>query len=436
MSNNINQELIEFISQSPTCFHASDNFCQMFRDADLTELSEGEVWSLVPGRGYFVRRDLDSLIAFRVPTGQVRSFHCSAAHIDSPTFRLKGRTDLCSEGYTRLNVEKYGGTIPVTWYDRPLSVAGRVVVEKEGKLVSRLVNVDRNLLLIPHLAIHMNRAAATSETISIQNDMIPLYGDETARGTFLDTVAESIGLKGADILAYDLFLYNRTPGTVWGAHNEYLSAPRLDDLQCAYGIAKGFLAGHNENTVSLVTLFDNEEVGSTTKNGAHSDFLNTTMRRISDCLGLGFQEYRSVLASSFMVSADNAHAKHPNHPEKADPTTYPLMNQGLVIKFHGGQKYATDSTSAAIFRVICKRAGIPCQLFNNHSDMASGGTLGNICTSQVSINTIDVGLAQLAMHSCYETAGSKDLDYMISAMTEYYNSRVELTSSGTYQVNR
>ena len=436
MSNNSSRELIEFISHSPTCYHASENFCRMFREAGLTELSEGEVWNLEPDHGYFIRRDLDSVIAFRMPAGPVRSFHCSAAHIDSPTFRLKGKMDLCSEGYTRLNVEKYGGMIPVTWYDRPLSVAGRVVVEEDGKLVSRLVNVDRDLLMIPHLAIHMNRAAATNETISIQTDMAPLYGDENAKGTFLDTVAATLCRKGCDILAHDLFLYNRTPGTVWGANNEYISAPRLDDLQCAFGITKGFLAGHNDNTVSLVTLFDNEEVGSTTKNGAHSDFLNTTLHRISSCLGLSFQEYRSILASSFMVSADNAHAKHPNHPEKADPTTYPLMNRGLVVKFHGGQKYATDSTSAAIFRIICRRAGIPCQLFSNHSDMASGGTLGNICTSQVSINTIDVGLAQLSMHSCYETAGVKDLDYMIAAMTEYYNSRVELTGSGTYQIHR
>lgn len=436
MSNQTTRELIDFISRSPTCFHASENFCQMFSEAGMTELSEGDIWNLEPGQGYFVRRDLDSVIAFRVPKGQVRSFHCAAAHIDSPTFRLKGRMDLCSEGYTRLNVEKYGGMIPVTWYDRPLSVAGRVVVEEGGKLVSRLVNVDRDLLVIPHLAIHMNRSAASNETISIQTDMTPLYGDEAARGTFLDTVAETIGKTGADLLAHDLFLYNRTPGTIWGAHNEFFSAPRLDDLQGAYGITKGFLAGHNDSTVSLVTLFDNEEVGSTTKNGAHSDFLSTTMRRIGECLGLSFQAYRSILASSFMVSADNSHAKHPNHPEKADPTTYPLMNRGLVIKFHGGQKYATDSTSAAIFRVICKRAGIPCQLFSNHSDLTSGGTLGNICTSQVSINTIDVGLAQLSMHSCYETAGVKDLDYMIAAMTEYYHSCVELTGSGTYQVSR
>jgi aspartyl aminopeptidase len=436
MSQNATQELLEFISHSPTCFHASENFSQLFRSAGFTELSEGQIWQLKPGSGYFVRRDSDSVIAFRTPAKPMQSIHCSCAHIDSPAFRMKGKIEMTSEGYTRLNVEKYGGMLPTTWFDRPLSVAGRVIVEEEGQLVTRLVNVDRDLLLIPHLAIHMDRTAGSGDSIGFQTDMIPLYGDESARGTFLDTVAETVGHKGEDILSYDLFLYNRMKGTFWGANNEFIAAPHLDDLQCAYGITQGFLAGGNENALSLVALLDNEEVGSNTKNGADSDFLTSTLQRIREALGMSFQEYRAALASGFMVSADNAHAKHPNHPEKADPTTYPLMNRGPVIKFHGGQRYATDATSAAIFRTLCQRAEVPFQYYNNHSDQPGGGTMGNISTSQVSLNTVDIGLPQLAMHSSYETAGAKDLDYLIQVMTEYYASCITLTGSGVYQINR
>jgi aspartyl aminopeptidase len=283
----------------------------------------------------------------------------------------------------------------------------------------------------------MNRDAGAGEQFAFQTDLIPLFGDESARGTFLDTVAATIGRKGTDLLSYDLFLYNRTPGTFWGANEEFVSSPQLDDLQCAYGITQGFLAAQSHpNTLALVALFDNEEVGSTTKNGACSDFLHATVRRIAEALGMNYQSYRAALASGFMVSADNAHAKHPNHPEKADPTTYPLMNQGIVIKFHGGQKYATDATSAGIFRMVCAKAGVPCQMYNNNSNLAGGSTLGNLSTSQLSFNTIDIGLPQLAMHSCYETAGAKDLDYLIGAMTEYYSSCIQLQGSGDYSITR
>ncbi len=435
MSDLSAQELIDFIASSPSTFHVSENLSALLREAGFQPLSEGDIWHLEPGKAYYVRRSLTSLIAFRVPAEKPQGFQLAAAHLDSPTFRIKGKMEMVSDHYTRLNVERYGGMLLPPWFDRPLSVAGKVIVEEDGMLVSKLVNVDRDLLVIPHLAIHMNPQANAGETLSVQTDMAPLYGDETAKGTFLDTVAATIGRKGEDILGFDLFLYLRTHGTIWGAHNEFFSSPRLDDLECAYSLIQGLIASHGySKAIPVCAIFDNEEVGSSSKDGAGSPFLQNTLERIANSLGLTFQELQAALASSFMVSADNAHAKHPNHPEKSDPTTYPLMNGGIVVKVHGGLKYATDSTAAAIFRTVCRRANVPVQLFNSHSDMRSGGTLGNISTHHVAVTTADIGLAQLSMHSPYETAGTRDMAYLVDAMTEYFNSHVHLVQPGTYQV--
>ncbi len=429
------QELIDFIARSPSTFHISQNLAEMLEQAGFEVLSEGDLWQLQPGHSYYVRRSLTSLIAFRIPMELPRGFQMAAAHLDSPTFRIKGKMEMVDRHYTRLNVEKYGSMLLPPWFDRPLSVAGKVIVEEEGKLVSRLVNVDRDLLVIPHLAIHMRREANSGENLSVQKDMAPLYGDQEAEGSFLNTVAATIGKTAEDILGFDLFLYLRTHGTIWGAKGEFFSAPRLDDLECAYSLIKSIIAAPgNSLAIPLCAIYDNEEVGSTTKDGAASPFLQNTLERIAASLGLNVLQLQAMMASSFMVSADNAHAKHPNHPEKADPTTYPVMNAGMVIKVHGGQKYATDSTGAAVFRTICRRAGTPVQLFNNHSDMRSGSTLGNISTHHVAVNTADVGLAQLSMHSPYETAGTRDLAYMMDTMVTYFNSHVHMVQPGVYEV--
>ncbi len=429
------QELIDFIARSPSTFHISRNLAELLEAAGFQPLSEGDVWQLQPGGAYYVRRSLSALIAFRVPEETALGFQLAAAHLDSPTFRIKGKMEMVSNHYTQLNVEKYGGMLLPPWFDRPLSVAGKVIVEEDGMLVSRLVNVDRDLLVIPHLAIHMTDRSGFDAKLSVQKDMLPLFGDETAAGSFLDTVAATIGRKGEDILGFDLFLYLRTKGTIWGAKGEFFSAPRLDDLECAYTLVRSLIAapGH-PNAIPVCAIFDSEEVGSSTKDGAGSPFLQNTLQRIAEGLGKSFQELQTMLASSFMVSADNAHAKHPNHPEKADPTTYPVMNQGLVIKVHGGLKYATDSTAAAIMRTLCRRAGTPVQLFNNHSDMRSGTTLGNISTNHVAVITADVGLAQLSMHSPYETAGTRDLAYLMKTMVTYYNSHIHMVEPGVFQV--
>lgn len=433
----LTRELIDFIHSSPSCYHVVDNIARELTQNGFSELCEGEKWRLEPGGKYFVRRNLSTVIAFKIPKGEIRGFQIAASHSDSPTFKIKENMDIVVDGsYTELNVEKYGGMLCAPWFDRPLSVAGKVVVREGGKLVSKLVNVDRDLLMIPNLAIHMNRSVNDGYKYSAQKDMLPLLGDEGAKGCFMDIVAESVGVQKADILGSDLFLYCRQKGCVWGANKEFVSAPKLDDLQCSFGNLKGFLAGGHPNTISVYAVFDNEEVGSGTKQGAASTALLDVLLRVNERLGRSREDYLMALASGFMVSADNAHAVHPNHLSVADPTNHPHMNRGIVIKFSANQKYSTDSVSAALFRELCNRADVPTQAFYNHSDIPGGSTLGNLSNAQISLNMVDIGLAQLAMHSPYETAGAADMDYLVRAMTEFYSTFVEENGQGSYTLHR
>ncbi len=434
--NTLTKELIDFIYKSPSCYHVVENIAQELLEKGFTELNEGTKWNLQKGGHYFVRRNLSTIMAFKIPEGDIRGFQIAASHSDSPTFKIKENMDIVADGsYTELNVEKYGGMLCAPWFDRPLSVAGKVVVREEDELVSKLVHIDRDLLMIPNLAIHMNRAANDGYQYSVQKDMLPLLGDETAKGCFMDIVADSVDVKKEDILGTDLFLYCRQKGTVWGANEEFVSSPKLDDLQCSFANMKAFLQGGHENTVSVYAVFDNEEVGSGTKQGAASTVLLDTLSRINESLGRSKEEYLMALASGFMVSADNAHAVHPNHISAADPTNHPHMNKGIVLKFSANQKYCTDSVSAALFREICNHAGVPTQTFHNHSDSLGGSTLGNLSNAQVSLNMVDIGLAQLAMHSPYETAGAKDTEYLVRAMTEFYNTFVEEKGQGSYTLH-
>ena len=435
--SDLSRELIEFIQKSPSCYHAVENIAGILGGDGFTELREGEKWTLRPGGRYFVRRNLSAILAFKLPAGALRGFQIAASHCDSPTFKIKENMDIVVDGaYTRLNVEKYGGMLCAPWFDRPLSVAGKIVARQGDRLVSKLVNIDRDLLMIPNLAIHMNRDVNDGYKYSVQKDMLPLLGDETAAGTFMDLVAENAGVKKEDILGTDLFLYCRSRGVVWGAHGEYVSSPKLDDLQCTYANLQGFLQGGHPDTASVYAVFDNEEVGSGTKQGAAGTVLLDTLERINEALGRSHEDYLAALASSFMVSADNAHAVHPAHLDAADLTNHPHMNGGVVLKFSANQKYCTDSVSAALFRAICEKAGVPTQVFHNHSDILGGSTLGNLSTAQVSLNMVDIGLAQLAMHSPYETAGAKDTDYLVRAMREFYSTFVEDAGQGSYCLHR
>ena len=430
------KELIDFIHRSPSCYHVVENIAEELKEQGFSELYEGTRWGLAKGGKYFVRRNLSSILAFKVPEGEIRGFQIAASHSDSPTFKLKENMDIVvDDSYTKLNVEKYGGMLCAPWFDRPLSVAGKVVVRSGDRLVSRLVNLDRDLLMIPNLAIHMNRSVNDGYQYSIQKDMLPLLGDETAKGKMMELVAEELGVAPEDILGTDLFLYCREQGTIWGVNGEYVSSPKLDDLQCTFANLQGFLMGDNQNTLSVYAVFDNEEVGSGTKQGAASTVLLDTLSRINESLGRSKEEYLMALASGFMLSADNAHAVHPNHMDAADPTNHPHMNQGVVIKFSANQKYCTDSVSAAMFRSICDRAGVPTQVFHNHSDILGGSTLGNLSNAQVSLNMVDIGLAQLAMHSPYETAGVKDTEYLVRAVTAFYNTFIEEKGNGQYELH-
>lgn len=425
------KELIRFIQDSPTCYHAIAAISKQLLSHGFVRLDETTPWQLEKGGKYYVIRSDSSVIAFKIPEAEMKNFQIIASHSDSPSFKIKENEELFPEGhYTELNVEKYGGMLFAPWFDRPLSVAGRAVVREGNVLKARLVNIDRDLLMIPNVAIHMNREVNDGYKYQPQKDMIPLLGDENAKGCFKKLIAEALGTAPENILGSDLFLYNRVPGTIWGANREYFSSARLDDLQCAYASLQALIDGGNEHSVSVCCVFDNEEVGSTTKQGADSSFLQDVLTRINGCLGRSQEEYQMAVASGFMLSADNAHAVHPHHQDKADPTNRPYMNHGPVIKYNANQKYTTDAVSGAVFKSLCEKAGVPCQTYVNNSNIPGGSTLGNISNAHVSLNTADIGLTQLSMHSPYETAGTKDTLYMIRAMQTFYNTWISFSEEG------
>ena len=430
------KELFQFIENSPSCFPAIETIRKKLNAEGFIELVEGRSWQIEKGKKYYVTRNLSSIIAFKIPENDFKNFHIVASHSDSPTFKIKENAEIeVNNKYVKLNTEKYGGMICSTWFDRPLSIAGRILV-KEGNLVkTHLVNIDKDLVIIPNLAIHMNRAVNDGYKYNAQIDMLPLYGDNTSKGSLMKTVAQSVGVEEDSILGTDLFLYNRMRGTKIGANSEYISSPRLDDLECAYASLSAFLSETNSNSASVYCVFDNEEVGSGTKQGADSTLLYDVLRRINMCLGNSEEDYYKLIASSFMVSADNAHALHPNYSDKSDPTNKVYINDGIVIKYNANQKYTTDAVSASIFKSICDSVNVPYQTFTNRSDILGGSTLGNISNAHVSLNTIDIGLAQLAMHSTYETAGAKDVTYLIEALKAFYNTSIEQVEDGQYIIN-
>lgn len=431
----VNEELLQFLNAGHTCFQVIDEVRSTLHHEGFEELSEGQVWELKEGGKYFTVRNESSILAFQLPTKAFNGFMIGASHSDSPTFKIKDNPEMISDGYVKLNVEGYGGMIDGTWMDRPLSVAGRIVVKEGNHYVTKLVDVDDDFLMIPNLAIHMDRTANANHTWNDQKDMLPIIGSEKeAKGKFMEIVAKSAGVKAEDILGHDLYLYIREKGRVWGAEKEYVSAGHLDDLQCAFGCMKGFLASSNAYSVPVLAIFDNEEVGSRTKQGANSTFLYDTLRRIVLACGGNEETYIRHVANSFMVSADNAHAVHPNSPEKADPVNRPHINEGIVVKFHGGQAYTTDAISAAIFRDLCAKVNVPTQVFTNRSDSRGGSTLGNLSATHVSLNTVDIGLPQLAMHSCYETAGTKDTHYLCEAMKEVFSASLKDCGHGNYEL--
>lgn len=435
MYTNDAQGFLQFVHTSPTAFHAAETVAKMLREKGFTALNEASRWTLAPGGKYYVTRNLSSVLAFALPKEGMHPFRMVASHSDSPVFKLKPHAESpVGDNYLRLNVERYGGMIMSSWMDRPLSIAGRILSRQGGRVVTRLVDLGRDAVLIPNQPIHFCRDINDGYKYNPQVDMLPLYGEGNAKGALLAEVARAGGVEPDSIVGSDLFLYVRTPGSLWGADNRFFSCPRIDDLECAFTSLLAFADAPADNHVNVYALFDNEEVGSATKQGAASTFLRDTLTRIALAMGTDDAGLRALLTRSVMVSADNAHALHPNHPEKFDAENRVYMNQGVVIKHNANQKYTTDGVSEALFSLVCQQAGVPVQHFANRSDVPGGSTLGNIANLQASMNTVDIGLAQLAMHSAYETAGVEDVGYMIRALRAFYTMPMDVLEDGVFSV--
>ena len=432
MSKEYANDILNLIDKSPTAFHVVENAKSILDSQGFTGLKESEVWKLEEGGKYYVTRNDSSIIAFMIPNKDYRGFRIIASHSDSPCPKLKEDYEMDKCGYVRLNVEKYGGMLLAPWFDRPLSVAGRILVRDENEasgIKSVLVNLDKDIAVIPSLAIHMNRDANTGYSYSFQKDMLPIVStsgdsEEDKKNSIMSLVAEASGVEIDNILGNDLFLYISEKGKVWGTSDEFIGSARLDDQECVWCTLDGFIdsmKSENSEYVKMICVFDNEEVGSRTKQGADSDFLENLISRINDNLGRSREDYYTAYANSFMISADNAHALHPAHSDKYDPVQSPKMNEGIVLKFSARQSYTTDAVSAAFVKKLCEDESVPYQIFVNHSDQPGGSTLGNISNSHVSINTADIGLPQLAMHSAYETAGVEDIDSLRSFSKAFFN---------------
>ncbi len=428
---NHTQQLLNFIEKCPSPYHRAETLSKILDENGFTRIYEQDNRALIPGGMYYVLRNYSSVIAFKIPK-DVKAFNIIAAHLDSPTFKIKENPQLKQGPYISLNTERYGGMIYSTWLDRPLSVAGRIMVKEGNGVKQKLVNIDRDLLIIPNLAIHMDRTANDGKKMNPQTDLLPLYALESETVDFYSQIARAAGVEKEDILSDDLFLYNRQKGTVLGADKEFVASPKLDDLQCVFAALQGFLSAKEEKSVPVLAIFDNEEVGSETKQGARSTFLSDVLYRITKSAGGDSDDMTRFLSNSFMISADNAHAVHPNNISVADPTNRPAINGGIVIKYNANQRYTTDAVSSALFKMILDKAGVKYQTFHNRSDILGGGTLGNISNTRVAVNTVDIGLPQLAMHSAYETAGVKDTEDFILASNRFYECEIEKQGDGMY----
>lgn len=424
MHSTVSSKLVDFLNTGYTAFHAVENIKKQLVSNGFTQLWEGEKWNIQKGGRYFVTKNDSSVIAFKIPENDYVGFNIVASHSDSPCFKVKENAELEKAGYICLNTERYGGMIMSTWFDRPLSVAGRVIVKDENGFTAKLVNVDKDWLIIPNLAIHMNRDVNDGKKINPQTDVLPIMGDSSRKGTFDEIIAKAAGTEKENIVAKDLFLYVRDKAGFAGLDDEFICGPKLDDLQCAFTSLQGFVNSGESDSIAVLAVFDNEEVGSGTKQGAASTMLYDTLTRINSVLGYDDEKYICALTNSFMISADNAHALHPNFSQVADPTNRPAINKGVVIKHSANQKYTTDAVSNALFKEFAAKAGAAVQHFTNRSDMVGGSTLGNISNTQVALNTVDIGLPQFAMHSCFETAGVKDTEDFAAICKVFYESTV------------
>ena len=427
--------LLSFLDASPVNFLAVKNIADMLEAGGFRRLDPCQPLGAVKaGDRFFVTKNDSSIYAFRIGRKSLAEagFHMICAHSDSPTFRIKPNAEmLCEGGLVKLNTEVYGGPIMSTWFDRPLTLAGRVIVRSQDVMRPdmMLLHIKRPLLQISNLAIHFNRQVNDGVKLSRQKDVLPLLGQITSQleagNLLLNVILEELGkqrpVSREDILDFDLYLSDTAPACTFGVHNEFISSGRLDDLSMCFAGLEAILAAADSDTTQVLGIFDNEETGSQTKQGAGSPFLSYMLRRIALAQSGTEEAYYQAVERAFMISADNAHAWHPNYPEKYDPTNHPMLGGGPVIKFNAAQKYASDAASAAVFAGICAKAGVPCQRFVNHSDVAGGSTLGNILASSIPLRGVDMGNAILAMHSCRETGSVRDHEYCVKVFTEFYN---------------
>mgnify|MGYP004649791663 FL=1 len=427
--------LLSFLDASPVNFLAVKNIADMLEAAGFRRLDACQpLGAISAGDRFFVTKNDSSIYAFRIGSKPLAEagFHMICAHSDSPTFRIKSNAEMLVEGgLVKLNTEVYGGPIMSTWFDRPLTLAGRVIVRGVDVMHpdTMLLHIKRPLLQISNLAIHFNRQVNDGVKLSRQKDVLPILGQITSQleagNLLMNIIVEELNkqrsVKPEDILDFDLYLADTTPACTFGVHNEFISAGRLDDLSMCFAGLEAMLAANETDTTQVLGIFDNEETGSQTKQGAGSPFLSYMLKRIALTQSNTEEAYYQAVERAFMISADNAHAWHPNYPEKYDPTNHPMLGGGPVIKFNAAQKYASDAASAAIFAELCAKAGVPCQRFVNHSDVAGGSTLGNILASSIPLRGVDMGNAILAMHSCRETGSVRDHEYCVKVFTEFYN---------------
>ena len=419
--NHSNEKLLHFLSRSPTAFHAVENLKTELDEAGFSALREEDPWTLRPGGKYYVERNGSAILSFILPEGPADGFHLMASHSDSPSYKIKPGPGLLTEGVLRLNVERYGGPVDSSWMDRPLSFAGRVLLDEGDHLRQELVWPEEDLLIIPSLAPHLTRHDGSQKPLNPQTDLLPVFCVSQDADAFLSRLAANLGTVPERILGTDLYLCIREAPRIWGPEEEFISSARLDDLQCCYGSFLGFLKSRPQRSVAVHCVFDNEEVGSRSRQGADSGFLRDVLERICLSRGLPVEDFHRMISRSFMVSADNAHAVHPNVPLASDPVNRPRLNGGIVIKHQGSLRYATDAYSAAVMKKLCNAHHISWQEYTNRSDIPGGSTLGSLSASQIPLPTADIGLAQLAMHSCFETAGAYDTPSLISLAEAFFS---------------
>lgn len=425
------KELMNFLDESRSAFNAVDNFKAEFLKNGYVELKEHETYNIKKGGKYFVTRNSSSIIAFNIGKKLINpSLHIAASHTDCPSYKLKPNSLLVSSAGVKLNTEPYGGTLPHTWFDKPLGISGRVMIKKDGKIKEVIFDSKEMFCLIPAVAPHLSRGKDIEAKLNAQVDLLPLVGLDP-KFTMESYLSKKLKTKKENVVTYDLYLYPLILAQLWGSDKELISSHHLDNLESAFISYKGFINNFNDNNINVFASFDNEEVGSLTRQGAESDFLFNNLKRICDALKVDLTQ---LSAKGFLLSIDNGHALHPNHPELSDPNNTPVMNGGVVIKVNARQSYTSDSLSCALFKNMCDENNIKYQVMANRSDCLGGSTLGNINNSKISLVAIDIGLAQLAMHSSYETAGAKDVEEMYKACDTFYKGHFDLDGKGNYSL--